>query len=369
MIKKKIYAIAGEASGDLHGSNLIAALHKKGDFEIMGMGGDLMQQAGMKILHDYRHVNYMGFIDVIKHLRSILKKIKEVKKEIARLQPDVVLLIDYPGFNLRMAGYCKKMGIKVVYYISPKIWAWKQSRVKQIAANVTQMITILPFEKDFYQRFGVPVHYVGHPLMDALKTYPYNQEFIEGLQKKAGNKKIIALLPGSRRSEISAKLPIMLELANRHAHEYYFVVAGAPGAQQELYAGVTCDIYFGETYNILKSAYAALVTSGTATLETALHRVPQVVCYKTSEFNYQAGKRLIKVAYISLVNLILNKPAVVELIQRDLNITRLEKEFECMVGEGRATILADYNQLIHLLADEGASERAADIVIKTCYEI
>jgi lipid-A-disaccharide synthase len=360
--KKKIYVIAGEASGDLHGANLIKELQKKGDYELLGMGGNLMQEAGVKILHDYRDVNYMGFIDVIKHLRSILKKIKQVKNEIATVQPAVVLLIDYPGFNLRIAGFCKKIGIPVVYYISPKVWAWKQSRVKQIATNVTQMITILPFEKEFYQRFGVPVHYVGHPLIDALKTYPYNQDFIEELKKKAGDKKIIALLPGSRRSEITAKLPVMLELANKHAGQYYFVVAGAPGASKELYTYVNCDIYFGETYNILKAADAALVTSGTATLETALHLVPQVVCYKTSEFNYQAGKRLIKVAYISLVNLILNKPAVVELIQRDLNTDRLEKEFNWMVGEGRETILADYKKLITLLADEGASERAADIV-------
>ncbi len=362
MSKRKIYVIAGEASGDLHGSNLISQLLKKGDCEVMGMGGELMKEAGVNILHDYREVNYMGFVDVIKHLRSILKKIKIVKAEIISQKPDAVILIDYPGFNLRIASHCKKAGIKVIYYISPQIWAWKQSRIKQIQENVTEMITILPFEKAFYKKFGVDVHYVGHPLLDALQQYNYKEDFINELRNKAGDKKIVALLPGSRKAEISSKLPIMLELAKKYKDQYYFVIAGAPGANKDLYTGIDCDIYFGETYNILKASYAALVTSGTATLETALHHVPQVVCYKTSELNYQAGKRLVKVKYISLVNLILDQPSVVELIQRDLNITRLEKEFLAIVGEERERILLDYKKLITLLADSGASERAAEIV-------
>ena len=365
MTRKKIYVITGEASGDLHGANLVAQLIRKADVELMGMGGELLQKAGVKILHDYREVNYMGFVDVFKHLRTILRKINQVKKEIEAEKPDAVLLIDYPGFNMRIAKHCKKIGIKVIYYISPQIWAWKQSRVYKIKATVDEMITILPFEKDFYKKFGVDVHYVGHPLLDAIQQFDYNEDFIHELQEKAGGKKIVALLPGSRRAEIISKLPVMLYLADKYKNEYYFVVAGAPGAHKDLYAQAGIDVYFGQTYNILKEAYAALVTSGTATLETALHQVPQVVCYKTSEFNYQAGKRLVKVKYISLVNLILDKPSVTELIQRDLNDTRLEKEFLLITGEKREEILSDYRNLINLLADSGASERAADIVKKS----
>lgn len=365
MNKKKIYVIIGEASGDLHASNLISELYKKGEFEIMGMGGELMKKSGVKILHDYREVNYMGFVDVFKHLRTILNKIKMLKKEIEVQKPDAVLLVDFPAFNLRIARHCKKINVKVIYYISPQIWAWKQSRVKQIKANVDQMMVILPFEKDFYKKFSMNVEYVGHPLLDAIKGFRYNEEFIHQLKEKAGDKKIVAVLPGSRRAEILSKLPIMSALAKKYKEEYYFVVAGAPGADKKLYSNCELDVYFGETYNILKAAYAALVTSGTATLETALHLVPQVVCYKTSEFNYQVGKRLAKVKYISLVNLILDKPSVAELIQHDLNADRLEKEFLAIVGERREDILEDYQKLIKLLADSGASERAAEIVKNT----
>lgn len=362
MSKKKIYVIVGEASGDLHGANLIKELQKKQDIEIVGMGGTLMKEAGVKILHDYREVNYMGFVDVISNLRVILNKIKQVKQEIEVEKPDAVLLIDYPGFNLRIAKHCKKLGIKVIYYISPQIWAWKQSRVHQIKANITKMITILPFEKDFYKKFDFEVDYVGHPLLDAIQQFNYNEEFIEQLKLKAGNKKIVTLLPGSRKAEIQSKLPVMIELATKYQNDYHFVIAGAPGANKDLYKGLSFDVYFGETYNLLKASYAALVTSGTATLETALHRIPQVVCYKTNEFNYQAGKRLVKVKYISLVNLILDKPSVTELIQRDLNKERLEKEFLEIVGNKREAILADYQLLIQSLGESGASEKAAEIL-------
>jgi lipid-A-disaccharide synthase len=363
--KKKIYVVTGEASGDLHGSNLVKELYKKGDFHILGMGGEMLHKAGVELKHDYRTVNYMGFVDVLKHLRTILKKIEVIKADIDKEKPDAVLLIDFPAFNLRIAKFCKKKGIKVIYYISPQIWAWKQSRAKQIKANVDELISILPFEKDFYKKFDIDVHYVGHPLLDSIKQYHYNQDFIEKLRSKANHKAIVALLPGSRRSEISSKLPVMARLAQKYKNDYHFVIAGAPGANKDLYSGYEIDIYFGETYNILKASNAALVTSGTATLETALHQVPQVVCYKTSEFNYQAGKRLIKVKYISLVNLILDKPAIVELIQRDLNDERLEKEFLSIVGEKRESILSDYKKLITLLAESGASERAAEIVLKS----
>jgi len=363
--QKKIYVVTGEASGDLHGSNLVKELYKKGDFQIIGMGGEMLQKAGVELKHDYRTVNYMGFVDVLKHLRTILKKIEVIKADIEKEKPDSVLLIDFPAFNLRIAKFCKKKGIKVLYYISPQIWAWKQSRAKQIKANVDELISILPFEKEFYKRFDINVHYVGHPLLDAIQNYWYNEDFISKLKSKAENKPIIALLPGSRRSEITAKLPVMASLAKKYKNEYHFVIAGAPGANKDLYSGYEMDIYFGETYNILKASSGALVTSGTATLETALHNVPQVVCYKTSEFNYQAGKKLIKVKYISLVNLILDKPAVVELIQRDLNDQRLEKEFLSIMGNKKENILSDYKNLINLLSESGASERAAEIVLKS----
>lgn len=364
MSKKKLYVITGEASGDLHGSNLVKELNTSNEIEVLGMGGELLKAAGANILHNYKEVNYMGFVDVAKHLRTILKKISVIKKEIATIKPDAVLLIDFPSFNLRIAKFCKKIGVKVIYYISPQIWAWKQGRVKQIKAYVDEMICILPFEKEFYKKFDHSIHYVGHPLLDAMRTYPYNEKFIEEIKVKADHKPIIALLPGSRKSEIRSKLPVMTELANLYKEKYQFVIAAAPGADKSLYADTHLQVYYGETYNILKASFAALVTSGTATLETALHKVPQIVCYRTSEFNYQAAKRLIKVDYISLVNLILNKPAVVELIQRDLNIDRLKKEFENITGNGRKQILQDYNTLIEVLSESGASKRAAGIIKK-----
>lgn len=349
----------------MHAANLVHELNKLGEYSIEGMGGEKLKAEGVNLCHDYREINYMGFLDVIKHLGTILKKINSIKNELTLKKPDAVLLIDAPSFNLRIAEHCKKIGVKVIYYISPQIWAWKQSRVKLIKEYVDTMITILPFEKEFYHQFGVEVEFVGHPTLDALQKFNYDEDFIASLHRKAAGRKIVALLPGSRKQEIQSKLPYMAELAQKYKDEYYFVIAGAPGANKNLYAGYDFDIYFGQTYNILKTSYAALVTSGTATLETALHKVPQVVCYKTSEFNYQIGKRLAKVKYISLVNLILDKPAVVELIQRDLNTERLDKEFNLILQKNRAQILNDYNQLIHLLADSGASLRAAEIVKKS----
>lgn len=354
--------IVGEASGDLHASNVVLALKQISDVEVTGMGGDYLLKAGSKIKHDYRKVNFMGFVDVFKHLRLILKKMQEIKQDILQEKPDAVLLVDYPGFNLRIAKFCKQHGIKVIYYISPQIWAWKQSRVEIIKRYVDKMITILPFEKSFYKKFDVDVEYVGHPLLDAIKNHSYNVNFIQELQNKAGSKKIIALLPGSRKAEITSKLPLMLELAKKYADRYYFVIAAAPNSSRDLYAKVDCDIYYGETYNILKSAFAALVTSGTATLETALHQVPQVVCYKTSMINYQIGKRVAKVNYISLVNIILDRKCVTELIQHDLTLTNLDEEFNKIIGPERKRILQEYDELIHVLGDSGASERTASII-------
>lgn len=354
--------MVGEASGDMHAANLVKQLNQNNHFHILGMGGQYLQEAGVHIKHDYRKVNFMGFVDVFKNLRTILKKLREIKEDILSEKPTAVLLVDYPGFNLRLARFCKENNIKVIYYISPQIWAWKQSRVELIRKYVDKMITILPFEKPFYKKFNVEVAYVGHPLLDSIQQHQYNASFIESLQTKANGKKIIALLPGSRKAEITAKLPLMVELAKRHDNEYYFVIAAAPNTNKELYSEVPIDIYYGETYNILKTAFAAIVTSGTATLETALHKVPQVVCYKTSFINYEIGKRVAKVNYISLVNLILDKPSVTELIQHDLTIERLEKEFANITTTERTRILNDYETLITLLEDSGASMRAATII-------
>lgn len=362
MTKSKIYVVVGEASGDLHASNLVKHLNTTHQFEITGMGGQYLINSGARIEHDYRKVNFMGFVDVFKNLRTILKKLSEIKKDILRENPAAVLLVDYPGFNLRLARFCHEHQIKVIYYISPQIWAWKQSRVELIKKYVDKMITILPFEKDFYKKFNVDVEYVGHPLLDSIQNHNYDQEFITNLIEKSRGKKIIALLPGSRKAEIVSKLPIMIELANRYQEQYHFVIAAAPNTNHDLYAGVEIDIYYGETYNILKASYAAIVTSGTATLETALHHVPQVVCYKTSLINYEIGKRVAKVNYISLVNLILNKPAVTELIQHALTIDSLDSEFRKITGSDRQRILNDYQELEHSLADSGASYRAAEII-------
>lgn len=354
--------MVGEASGDLHAANLVKQLNQNKDFNIIGMGGQYLQDAGVTIKHDYRKVNFMGFVDVFKNLRTILKKLSEVKQDVLKEKPTAVLLVDYPGFNLRLAKFCKENQIKVIYYISPQIWAWKQSRVELIRKYVDKMITILPFEKEFYKKFNVDVEYVGHPLLDAIQQHQYNTDFISTLNHKAKGKKIIALLPGSRKAEIIAKLPLMLELAKRHDNDYYFVIAAAPNSNRELYNRVPLDIYYGETYNILKTAFAAIVTSGTATLETALHKVPQVVCYKTSFINYEIGKRVARVNYISLVNLILNKPSVTELIQHSLTIENLEAAFIKITSTDRSRILNDYETLIHLLEDSGASARASCII-------
>lgn len=359
----KIYLIAGEASGDMHAANLVSELKNLGNYSFRGMGGKRMQEAGVDLIQDYKELNLMGLVEVIKKLNIVLKRMKSIEEDIVKYKPNTIILIDFPAFNLRIAKFCKKLGIKVVYYISPQIWAWKQGRVKKIKKYVDEMICILPFEKEFYQKFGMHVHYVGHPLIDALKTYQYNEEFISNLKSKANGKKIIALLPGSRKAEINSKLPIMLELAEKYKDEYYFIIAGAPGADKSLYNNLkNIDIAYHHTYDILKSSYAAVVTSGTATLEAALHHVPEVIGYKMNELNYQIGKRVVKVKYICLVNLILDEPVITELIQHDLTIEKLTEEFEQITSTKRDFILTKYQELVTKLGSEGASGRAATII-------
>ncbi len=364
----KYYVIAGEASGDLHGSNLIQELHRKDeDAEVRCWGGELMQEAGATLVKHYKELAFMGFVEVAGHLRTIFNNINFCKEDIKRFSPEAIVLIDYPGFNLRIAEWAHEQGFKVIYYISPQVWAWKESRVKKIRRCVDEMIVILPFEKGFYDKWDYKVHYVGHPLAEVIKKAKE-----KGPGEPISDKKIIALLPGSRKQEILKKLPIMLKMI-RYFPEYVFVVARAPQQEDALYETIVSrfpaeNINFvkNKTYQLLQQADAALVTSGTATLETALFEVPQVVCYTANPVSYVLAKKLIKIKYISLVNLILDKEAVPELIQGDLNIERLRKELEAILyGFKRQQQLADYKLLQEKLEEGNASEKAAEIIVKS----
>ncbi len=361
----KIYLIAGEDSGDLHGANLIFSLQKRvKDLQVRGVGGDKMQTAGMSLVAHVKDINFMGFVEVIKHLRTIRRLFRQVKKDIQTFQPDIVILIDYPGFNLRIAPFIKKLGIKIVYYISPQLWAWKKGRVKKVQKWIDKMCVILPFEKDFYAKEGVSVDFVGHPLLDEIQK--------QTAKSKNNGAKNIALLPGSRSQEIQNMLPMMLKVAAKYP-QYQFVIAGAPSKTADFYEKMISEegdlpnvsLKMNETYQVLTNADAALVTSGTATLETALFHIPQVVCYKGSIISYHIGKYLIQVKFISLVNLILGYKAVTELIQYDFTTEKLASELEKLfLPDIRQQILADYDVLQLKLGDIGASDRVADVVLK-----
>lgn len=365
----KYYIIAGEASGDLHGSNLMKELKNKDrNAEFRFWGGDLMEAQGGEIVKHYRDLAFMGFAEVIMNLKTILGNIKFCKKDIENWKPDAVILIDYPGFNLRIAEFVKKLGIKVYYYISPQIWAWKTGRVHKIKKFVDKMFVILPFEKDFYAKYDFEVDFVGHPLLDAMKdlTDLDVQKFKE--EHRLDDRKIIALLPGSRQQEIKVKLPIMLSVT-KFFPDYQFVVAGAPSQDEQFYKEVAASdiqIVFGKTYDLIRSADAALVTSGTATLETALLNTPEVVCYKGSRISYEIGKRVVKfVKFISLVNLIMDREVVRELIQNELNTKNLKIELENILTEPkRSEILNDYHELREKLGGDGASERTAGLIVE-----
>lgn len=363
----KYYIIAGEASGDLHGSNLMKAIKQKdpkADFRFWG--GDLMQKEGGIMVKHYRDLAFMGFLEVAKNLPTILGNISHCKEDIAQYRPDILVLIDYPGFNLRIAGFAKSLGIKVVYYISPQLWAWKEGRVKSIRKNVDEMLVILPFEKDFYQKHGIHVHFVGHPLLDAISGLQAVDA--QSFRKENGlnSKDIIALLPGSRKQEVEKMLKMMLSV-RPYFKEYQFVIAGAPSLTKDFYEKyVDENVHFvsNKTYDLLRCSKAALVTSGTATLETALLDIPEVVCYKGSRISYEIGKRLVKnIQYISLVNLIMDREVVKELIQDDLTTQHLVHELKLVLGENRKRILNDYRQLREKLGGQGASGIAADIIV------
>jgi lipid-A-disaccharide synthase len=363
----KYYIISGEASGDLHGSNLIKELKKKDNAaNFRCWGGDLMEAEDATIVKHYKELAFMGFIEVVKNLPVILKNIAFCKKDISNYHPDVLILIDYPGFNLRIAKWAKEQGFKVVYYISPQIWAWKESRIKLIKKCVDRMLVILPFEKDFYKKWNYPVDYVGNPLAEFINEYQKNNLVGEHPEN------IIALLPGSRKQEIKVKLPLMLE-ASKHFNAYQFVVAKAPGIELDFYDEFlqqykNVNTSSNKTYDLLLRSKAALVTSGTATLETALFGVPQVICYKGSNISYQIAKRLIKIKYIGLVNLIMNKEVVKELIQDELTTDNIVRELEMILynQEKQQQIEKDYTTLKRILSEGGnASENAAEIIFNT----
>jgi lipid-A-disaccharide synthase len=365
----RYYMIAGEASGDLHGSNLMKELRKlDSQATIRFWGGDMMQQAGGELVKHYRDLAFMGFVEVLTNLRTILRNLAFCKEDILQFKPDTLVLIDYPGFNLRIAEWAKQQGIKVVFYISPQVWAWKENRVKKMKLCIDKMLVILPFEKDYYRdKWNWEVEYVGHPLVEVVEE----RKSAASGDTPIAQKPIIALLPGSRKQEILKKLPIMMEVSKSFP-DYQFVVAKAPGQEDSFYASLLAGYpnvssVSGKTYHLLMQSKAALVTSGTATLETALFGVPEVVCYKGNNISYQIAKRLVKVKYISLVNLIMDKLVVKELIQHDLTTANLKQELqELLTNPARQQQLAsDYKALKELLSQGGhASAKAAASIVR-----
>jgi lipid-A-disaccharide synthase len=366
----KYYIIAGEASGDLHGSNLMKALYKKdAQAEIRFWGGDLMQEVGGTLVKHYRELAFMGFAEVIMNLGTILNNIKFCKKDIQSFNPDVIIFIDYPGFNMRIAKWAKQKGIKTHYYISPQIWAWKENRIKAIKRDFDKLYVILPFEKDFYEKkHNFPVEFVGHPLIDAIQNRTKIDEVTFRTQHQLSNKPIIALLPGSRKQEISKMLSVMLSIVDDFP-DYEFVIAGAPSQEYSFYqlflTNRNVKFISNKTYDLLSVAHAALVTSGTATLETALFKVPEVVCYRGSSISYQIAKRIITLKYISLVNLIMDEEVVTELIQKEFNSKNLKTELCKILEENhRKNLIEQYNLLEQKLGGSGASEKTAQLIVE-----
>ena len=366
----KYYIIAGEASGDLHGSNLMKGLNQvDSDANFRFWGGDLMQRQGGELVKHYKETAIMGFVEVLLNLGKIKGFLKECKTDIKSYQPDVLILIDYPGFNLRMAKYAKSIGLKVYYYISPKIWAWKESRIKQIKSFVDKMFVIFPFEVDYFKKHHYPVDYAGNPLLDAVQEKINEEGSFQGFIAKnnISEKPIIAILAGSRKQEIDRNLGVMLEIMPQYK-DYQFVIAAAPsidpGYYNKFVEGNDVKVVFDQTYDTLKYSTAALVTSGTATLETALFNVPQVVCYRAGNLSYYIAKQFVKIKYISLVNLIMDAEVVKELIQFDMNTTMVKEELDNILLDAvkRKKMLNDYQQLRDVLGGTGASERVAKLI-------
>ncbi len=366
----KYYLIAGEASGDLHGSNLMKSILKEDpEAEFRFWGGDLMKAIGGTLVTHYKERAFMGFIEVLMNLRKILGHIKYCKKDIEKYQPDALVFIDNSGFNLRIAKWAKPLGYSTHYYISPQVWASRAGRIKTIKETIDHMYVILPFVKRFYKKYNYDVNFVGHPLIDAITDH--KQIMPEDFKRKHNldDRPIIALLPGSRKQEIRKMLAVMLDLANDFP-EYQFIIAGAPSQSKEFYNSFIknkkAHLVMNQTYDLLSLSNAALVTSGTATLETALFKVPQVVCYKGNAISYQIAKRIINLDYISLVNLIMDKPVVKELIQNDFNTKNLKKELAIIIDDyKRAVLFLDYYDLEKKLGGKGASQKTANLIISS----
>ena len=365
----KYYIIAGEASGDLHASNLVAEIKKTDKkAEFRGWGGDLMKNQGVELVKHYRQTAFMGFVEVAVNLRKVLGNITQCKKDIVDYQPDAIILVDYPGFNLRIADFAHEQGFKVFYYISPQVWAWKRRRVRKIKRTVDKMLVILPFEEEFYKNYGINVTYVGNPLLDELAKFGSGNRSIFLRHNSLGEKReIIALLPGSRSQEVKRMLGVMLQVVPRFP-DYQFVIAGVSSLDTQLYKKLigNADVFLieNQTYELLQNASAAIVTSGTATLETALFSVPEVVCYKANWFSYLIAKWLIKVKFISLVNLVMGKEVVKELIQSNLTPDNIAAELEQLLHNDKRQrqLLEDYEDLKDLLGNAGASEKAATAI-------
>jgi lipid-A-disaccharide synthase len=363
----KYFIIAGERSGDLHGSNLVKAI-KKSDNQafIKAWGGDFMQEAGAEITKHYRELAFMGFLEVLKNLPTILGFISECKKTIEEFQPDAIILIDYAGFNIRIVKWAKKKGFKVFYYISPKVWAWNQSRAWSLKKNLDRLFVIFPFEVEFFKKYDFEVEFVGNPLFDAISNFKPNIDFLK--KNNLADKKIIALLPGSRKQEVEKMLNIMVTMQSEFA-DYQFVIAGVSNLPMEFYQpflNENIKLVTDQTYDLLSHCTAALVTSGTATLETALFGVPQVVCYKTSGLSYKIAKLVIKVPYISLVNLVAQKEVVKELIQDKLTIENLSIELNKILNDTdlRNKQINDYKKVKESLGDVGASEKTGRRIVE-----
>lgn len=365
----KYYIIAGEASGDLHGSNLMKALYKEdANADIRFWGGDLMQNVGGTMVKHYRKLAFMGFLEVALNLKTILNNIKFCKNDIQQFQPDVIIFIDYPGFNMRIAKWAKENNIQTHYYISPQIWAWKENRIKDIKRDFDQLYVILPFEKDFYEnKHKFPVTFVGHPLIDAIHDRKSIDENSFRKENNLDEKPVIAILPGSRKQEITKMLSVMLSVVDDFP-DYQFVIAGAPSQEYTFYEQFlkNKNVHFisNKTYDLLSIAHAALVTSGTATLETALFKVPEVVCYKGSWASYQIAKRIITLKYISLVNLIMDKEVVTELIQENCNKKTIKAELQKLLEPSyRKNLIQQYNTLEEKLGGIGASQKTAHLIV------
>lgn len=365
----KYYIICGERSGDMHAGNLAEAIQKYDPSAIIrAVGGNYLQEAGADIAYHYEDIAIMGFAEVLMQFNKVRKKIRMVKEDIIRYRPDALVLVDFGGFNLRIADFAKKNNVRIFYYITPKVWAWNQKRALKIRKLVDKMYVILPFEKEFYKKYDWEVEYVGNPVFDQIRKYQPTSDFLTK-HNLAGNKKVVALLPGSRRQELQKVLPIYRSLLSRFP-EVQFVIAGVRSLPQHMYndfeMNKNVDVIYEQAYDLLSNADAAVVTSGTATLETALFDVPQVVVYKTNSLTYSIAKRLININYISLVNLICDKEVVKELIQNDMTPAKVGDELDQLLFNNgyRHSMLQEYSHIKEILGSQSASETTAELIVK-----